>query len=289
MVVDGIVRPIAWRNVDNGGPAGGINSNASDLARWIQLQLGHGTYNGKKLFSDQASNEMWSPQMVIPIGMPSPTDAQPIPHFRAYGLGWGISDYRDRKIIRHFGETDGMSSVVALIPEENLGVAILTNMHVASMHNALVFRIADLFLGPPMEDWNLKFLEAQKQADAQSISKRKKLEDARTKGTGPSLPLQSYVGTYENAIYGVATIEEKGGHLVVRLGTTHSAIADLEHWHFDTFEAKWQDPVFEKGFVIFYLNGQGGVDRMSLRVAEYVEPTPYTFTRVPATTDPLSR
>ena len=280
MRISGVVRPVAWRNVDNGGPAGAITSNVKDLAQWIRLQLGRGTHQGRSLFSLQASRSMWSPQMVMPIGAPSATDPEPAPQFRAYGLGWGTYDYRGRKILRHFGETDGMSSVVALIPEEHLGLAILTNMHATTMHKALMYRIFDLYLGPPIGDWSATFLKAEKKSAEINMKKRKEIEAARVTGTHPSLPLRSYSGTYENEVYGTATVEEKEGKLVVRLNTTPSAIGDLQHWHFDTFEATWRDPVFEKGFVVFTLGAPGNVVHMSLRVSDFVEPSEYVFEKV---------
>ncbi len=72
MRVDGKTRAIAWRNLDNGAPAAGINSNVLDMARWIRLQLGHGQFEGKKLFSSSAGEEMWSAQTVIPTSTPEP-------------------------------------------------------------------------------------------------------------------------------------------------------------------------------------------------------------------------
>jgi CubicO group peptidase (beta-lactamase class C family) len=280
MRVGGVVRPIAWRNVDNGGPAGAINSKDRDLAQWIRLQLGCGTYQGKQLFSPEASRAMWSPQTIIPIGLPSSSDAEPLPHFRAYGLGWGLYDYRGRKILRHFGETDGMSSLVALVPEDHLGFAILTNMHVTTMHKALMYRIFDLYLGGPVKDWSTAFLNAEREQERLTKQKRQELERARTRGTALSLPIQRYLGNYENDVYGTATVEEENGKLLVRLRTTPSAIGDLAHWQFDTFEATWRDPVFETGFVIFTPDGQGNIDHMSLRVADYIEPSAYIFRKV---------
>jgi len=204
-----------------------------------------------------------------------------MPHFKAYGLGWQLLDYRGRKIVRHFGETDGISSIVALIPEEHLGVIILTNMHTTSMHEALSYWIFDAFLRAPQEDWSAKFLEEQKDTEEKSLAERKRLEENRVRGTKPSLPLEQYTGSYENDVYGSATVSKENRRLIVRLSATPTCIGDLDHWDFDTFEARWSDPVFERGFVKFILDGEGTVDQMKVRVAGYVDPSQYIFTKVP--------
>jgi len=86
--VEGSARPIAWRNLENGGHAAGINSNVVDMAQWIRLQLGQGTYQGKPLFSAKVAQEMWSPQTIIPTTPPSPPlPAFLKPHLSAYGFG----------------------------------------------------------------------------------------------------------------------------------------------------------------------------------------------------------
>lgn len=280
MKVDGTVRPISWRNVDNGGPAGSINSNVTDLAQWAGLQLGRGVYKGKRIFSAGASREMWASQTVIGIATPATTLAGLEPRFQAYGLGWGLRDYRGRKIVRHFGETDGMSSLVALIPDERIGVVILANMHTTSMHEALSYWIFDAYLGVPRENWSARFLEVQRDAEKNGLDERKKLDEARDKSTTPSLPLQRYAGTYENDVCGRATVGLEKGKLIVRLVASPTGIGDLEHWQYDTFASTWRDPVFEKGFVKFILDGQGKVDHMKLRVSDYIDPSEYAFKKV---------
>ena len=118
----GVLRAISWRNVDNVGPAGSINSNAIDMAQWIRLQLGNGVYRGQRLVSEAAVKEMRSPQTVIPLD--SITERlRPSTHFLAYGLGWALADYRGRKLVSHGGALDGMRSIVMLVPEERLGIA----------------------------------------------------------------------------------------------------------------------------------------------------------------------
>jgi CubicO group peptidase (beta-lactamase class C family) len=280
MRIDGKTQPIAWRNLDNGGPAAGINSNVLDMARWIRLQLGRGTFEGTQLFSNTVANEMWSPQTIIPITPPAPPlPAFLKPHLSAYGLGWSLTEYRGRLLVRHYGETDGMSSVVAMLPEEKLGVVILTNLHTTSLHTALVYRIFDAYLGTRAEDWSSIYLQIRNKEEEDARAEEKKHEDARDKTSQPSLPLSRYAGTYENEVYGTATVAEGDGKLVVRLDASPTYIGDLEHWQFDTFLSRWRDPVAGRTFVSFMLNGRGEVAEMRLKVDNFIDFEEYVFKR----------
>ena len=280
MRVDGKTRAIAWRNLDNGAPAAGINSNVLDMARWIRLQLGRGMFEGKGIFSTAVGDEMWSPQTIIPSSRPEP----PLPsfltgHFNAYGLGWSLGEYRGKFFVRHYGEDDGMSSVVGLLPEQKLGVVILTNLHVTSLHTALLYRIFDAFLKAKPEDWSSLYLKVRTNEESKAAADESAAEKVRAKNSQPSLPLSQYAGKYSNTTYGDATVTEEGGKLVVRLSASPTYIGDLEHWQYDTFLSRWRDPVAEKTFISFTLNAAGEVDEMKLKVADYIDFGEYLFKR----------
>jgi CubicO group peptidase (beta-lactamase class C family) len=61
------VQVISWRNIDNIAPAGSINSNVEDMAQWLRLQLGGGTYQNQRLLSSGVMKEMHTPQTIIRI------------------------------------------------------------------------------------------------------------------------------------------------------------------------------------------------------------------------------
>lgn len=111
--VDGVARPIPWRHIDNAGPAGSINSSATDMAQWVRLQLGLGTVGGRTLYSRRMAEEMHTPNTVIRIDSAARA-FNPNTHYSAYGLGWFLEDYRGRSVVQHSGSTDGFSAYVAL-------------------------------------------------------------------------------------------------------------------------------------------------------------------------------
>ena len=71
-------------------------------------------------------HQMWQAHTPIPVAR-VPSARFPSTHFRAYGLGWSLSDYQGRKVVGHGGGYDGMNSHVLMVPEEKIGVVVLTN------------------------------------------------------------------------------------------------------------------------------------------------------------------
>ncbi|MDX2039756.1 MAG: serine hydrolase [Acidobacteriota bacterium] len=260
--IDDKVQAIPYRNIDNIAPAGSINSNVMEMAEWLRLQLGDGSFAGKRLISSGAIKEMHLPQTLIRAEFPWTMLAQEA-HFIAYGLGWFMNDYRGRKIVHHGGNIDGMSALVTMIPEEKLGVVILTNMNGTFLPTALQYRIYDAFMNQPQKDWSADLLKGMKALEGQAKDAEKKQIEARTKDTKPSLALEKYVGTYEDPMYGEAKVSLENGKLVAKYGAAFTG--DLEHWHYDTFQTKWRDvAITGKMMINFVLGTNGQVTEMKI-------------------------
>ena len=220
------------------------------MAQWLRLQLGRGTYEAKKFFTPDRSREMWTPQIVFSGISQQAEKFNPTRHFNLYGLGWVLSDYHGRLMVSHGGGLDGMTSQVAMLPEERLGVVVLTNSE-TPLSSVIVNKVIDEFLGVPERDWSRDFLTRSGEGDAAARAAAKKIEDARVPNTKPSLPLSTYAGTYTGAMYGDAKVTLEDGKLVLRLLPSQFFLGDLEHWHFDVFRIKWRDSVvypFPRGF-----------------------------------------
>ena len=263
--IDDQIQAVPWLNVDNIGAAGAINSNIVDMTQWLRLLLGEGSYQNQQLFSSSVAKEMWKPQIVMPLVPPMPP--LPKPDFSTYGLAWALFDYRGRKVVSHSGGIDGMACRVGLIPEEKLGLVILSNLGHRGLPSVLMYRILDAYLGAPEHDWSPEYLQLFKSFEEENKTNQKKVEEARIPGTKPSLALEKFPGTYQNQMYGNARITEENGKLVLRLSLIPNLVGHLEHWHYDTFQVTWQNPTvaFEnKDFVMFVLNSQGKIDKMNM-------------------------
>ncbi|MFZ0498601.1 MAG: serine hydrolase [Steroidobacteraceae bacterium] len=257
--IDGKITPIRWANVDNVGPAASINSNANDMAHWIEMLLNDGTYNGRRVVSAAVIHEMESPQVVIPSDVENgageiinsfPTALSP-----AYGLTLRTEDFRGVRIDWHAGSIDGMGSVVGLIPSRHLGVVILANKDDTNLPIALMDVVFNDYIGPPHIDWGARLLAVMAKARTDEEKSQAEHEISRQPHPEPSLPLADYTGTYSDPLYGRATVSLAHGHLVLERGGEF--VGDLEPWNRDTFRITWRYHFLGHDFVQFGLSPAG--------------------------------
>ena len=242
-----------------------LNASVADLAKWVRLQLGRGTFEGKKIWSSERSNDMWQPNIMLPISEAG-QKANPTRHFRGYGMGWFLEDYRGRKIMNHSGGLDGMLSYTVLCPEDNFGFVVLTNNESPS-YQIMMNKVRDIMLDAPDVDYNQIAKDTVAANKAAQTEEDRKVDAARLPGTKPSLPLAGYAGTYTAQMYGDVTVTEENGHLVMRLGPAPNFVADLEHWQLDTFQIHWRPTVhynFPRGFVTFTIDKNAKTDQLNI-------------------------
>lgn len=226
---------IPWEEWATIAAMGGIISSAEDMAKWMIFNLNNGIWHGDTLLSRDARNAVWTPQNMFSVDH---TDDDNATHMRGYALGWGVSDYRGNYRVGHTGGYSGMLSAVTLIPDENLGIVILTN-GMKGIYTPLINYTVDAFLHAPEKDWSQEALNRSQQYRDTRIADRRK---ARIPGTQPTLPLNAYAGTYETPVYGRIAVSMKNGRLEIDFEHTPDLSANLEHWHQDVFELKWKRP-----------------------------------------------
>jgi CubicO group peptidase (beta-lactamase class C family) len=270
--MDGKLQVIHFEVLDNAGPAGAINSCAADMAKWVQLQLNRGKYADRdgtkkdgteknaRLFTEQRSKEMWTPQTILPTGDPPPGLAGLKTNFADYALGWGLRDYHGRKLVGHTGGVAGFVSRVMLVPEENLGVVVLTNAEEGGAFDSILYHVLDHYFHLPPTDWISAFKTLNDAEEKEAAEAMKKAEAARAADSKPSLPLEKYAGVYTDAWYGPITIHVENRALVITFDHTPTMIGDLQPWQHDTFKAHWRDRGIEDAFVTFTLNPDGTID-----------------------------
>lgn len=262
----GAMAAYPWYSWDAMAAGGGIIASASNMATWLRLQLGRGSLDSLRLFSERQSATMWTPHTPRAIG-----DADrrrfPSTHFRAYALGWEVLDYQGRMVVRHGGAYDGMYSRVALVPEEGLGVVILTNA-MTDVQDALAYVVLDAYLGAPFTDWSADFLPRYRQALTEETARRVAAVEQRIAGTRTSLAPEGYAGTYGGPMYGDATVTADSGRLVLRFLPAPDLVGDLTHLHHDVFRVTWRHdfPWFGDGTVQFVLGRDGKVAEMKVDV-----------------------
>ncbi len=261
----GKLRPLPHGNVNGGYGAVALNSSVSDLSRWVRTQLGKGKFEGKQIFSEAQAWQMHQPYLPQQISE-NAWKSNPTRHFTGVGMGWFVYDYQGRKIINHSGGLDGMLSYTVLIPEENAGFVVLTNSESPGFI-VMMNKIRDLLVNAPKRDWNTEAAENVKRGKTAAEEEIKKADAARVANTRPTLALSSYAGKYSDKMYGDITVAEENGKLVMRFLPAPNFVADLEHWHYDTWVIKWRPSVsynFPRGWVTFTIDKNGKPDELKI-------------------------
>ena len=131
--VEGKVKVVPWRNIDNIGPAGSINSNVTDMAQWVRLHLGDGKRDKKQLLSSgtvdyyelgtrDAMKEIWKIKSMW-YGLASITVAQLITNALAF---WAIEYF---KRVHHLSNA-GAGGVGALLLISSVAGFVVSSTHV---------------------------------------------------------------------------------------------------------------------------------------------------------------
>lgn len=266
-VIEGVHRPIRDKKAMSILPANGVNSTARDMARWLLFQLGDGIWEGKRIVSAESMQQMHSPQIIIPT-TPQMREARGVRFFAAYGLGWQILDFRGHPMLWHSGSADGMPVYMAILPQDGIGICVMTNSWAAgTLHGAIASRILDTLLEvDPPRDWSGEALEWTRRAGKRAAEERAAAAKTRATGTRPSRPMSAYAGTYDNPLHGSMVVAHEDGRLTLQFGG--GEIADLEHWHYDTFRAVWRDRTYEfvDTLVGFGLDASGTPNRLEMRL-----------------------
>jgi CubicO group peptidase (beta-lactamase class C family) len=271
-VVEGKLMKIPYGKIDNLAPAGSISSSVNDLSHWVMMQLDNGKYNGQQVIPASAIDQTRTPNSILGNGGSLFNRA----HFSLYGLGWFIEEYNGRKVVSHTGGVNGFVTSVTLIPEEKLGIVVLTNTDQNSFYEALKWEIMDAYMNLPYRNYSKTFLGFQQQGTAQGEKWLKSVRDSVALHLKPALPLNAYTGAYVHDVYGGMTITQKKDVLEVRFEHHPNLVGTLQALGENRFLCTYNDPTFGIKVLPFSVDN-GKVKSVTVSVADFVEFTPYEF------------
>ena len=219
------------RDADSEAPAGGASSSVQDLAQWLRLQLGNGTYQGKLVIDSTALQTTH-----VPHAVSGPASA-PAARSRFYGLGWNVSyDDQARVQLGHSGAFNlGAATAVSMLPGEQLAIVALTNGRPQGIPEAITAGFLDAAQhGSPTVDWLAFTAGVFQQIDD---SEKPKIDYTKAPSApSPARTNTAYTGTYDNTYYGPLVVLEQGGKLAMRMGPPGAPTTfPLTHFDGDTF------------------------------------------------------
>ncbi len=216
--------------------ASAMHSSASDMAKWVRVQLYDDTQ--PNFIQKETLDEMHTIHMPYAVQSSEPS---------GYGLGWEIDTYRGRKQVHHGGTLEGFFSEVSFLPNEKIGLVILTNSSTDGRHaiSCIKNSIYDYFLG--IQDTNQKIL-------------------------------QKYEGQYVHPAYGMMEIKVEYNSLMATLGRMK---VQLNQKSEGIFEAKYPvllaygvNPIVEFSF---FSNSLGEVDELHVPFEHFRSAPPIIF------------
>jgi beta-lactamase class C len=128
-------------------PAAGVNASASDMAQWLIAQTGH----RPDVLPAPLLATLQAPIIATPGEMRRGWRRERL-QSASYALGWRVFDYAGRQVVFHAGAVQGYRGLVALVPERDLGIAIMWNSD-SSLPSGLLPTILDRAMGLPAQQW----------------------------------------------------------------------------------------------------------------------------------------
>jgi CubicO group peptidase (beta-lactamase class C family) len=175
-------------------PAGGAWSSAIDMARYLLFELNRGRLpSGEQLLPEEGLVERWQ-------------RATKITEKVSYGLGLLRSEEDGLDVVSHGGMTLGFTSDLYFLPQNDIGVVLLTNLFAADLLAAARQKVLELLFGAPVKAQQM--LEAASSAERQAIAGRR----ARVKlGADAVARLEGIAGEYRSRELGPLVVRWKQG------------------------------------------------------------------------------
>lgn len=270
--VEGKMTVLPFQNIDNLAPCGSIGSSINDLSHWIIAQLDSGYYNGINAIpfsSIQKTRQLLS----IERRVRHPYNKT---HYTLYGMGWEFQDYEGREIVSHTGGVNGFVTSVTLLPEENLGIVVLTNTDQNAFFQSLKWEILDSYLGLPYRNYDSTFYTGFIKRQDKNSNWLKEVRDSVAMKLKPELSLSEFEGKYNNDVYGFSELKKVDDTLELTLEHHSRLKGKLEYIGNNRFLCTYSDPTY--GFKVFpFKIENGSIKSFDLYVDDFIDYQAYKF------------
>jgi CubicO group peptidase (beta-lactamase class C family) len=273
-MVEGKLEVIPYGNFDALAPAASICSSVNDMSHWLLALLDSGKYNNKNVIPYSAILETREPKSIIGNGYHTFNKS----NYSLYGLGWELQDYESHGLVMHTGGVDGFVTSVTLIPDENLGIVVLTNTDQNYFYEALKWEILDAYLNLPYRNYSKIYNSYFKHSTTLDNNEIKCWRDSVSLKPALPLPASAFEGIYENEVYGTITITKDGDGLKLSFEHHKNLSAKLAYMGNNRFLCTYSQPLF--GIKVFpFIINNNEVKSFTLSVADFLEYTTYEFTK----------
>jgi CubicO group peptidase (beta-lactamase class C family) len=275
-LVDGRLTAIPYVQLDNMAAAMGMSSSINDMSKWMMALMNDGKVGPKQVIPATAINATLKPQEIV--GTVTYPNGET--NYTLYGLGWYLQDYAGRHLAMHDGAVNGYLSSVTLVPQEKLGIVILTNTDKNELYEALRWQILDAYFKQPYRNYSDIALGKFKANEAKQMQANKQLRDSAALNLMPAMPIANYTGKYVNDLYGSMHITRgELNNLEMRFEHHPKMYVLLQPLGGNRFFATFSDPMYGKTVVPFTFQN-GRITGVRIKVDDMVERDPYEFKKV---------
>ena len=270
------LKAISYAQIDGLAPAGAISSSVNDLSKWVMAQLNNGKVGPRQVIPAAAIEATREPQDVVGTA----TNPDGSKSYMLYGLGWGLDFYNNHRVVMLTGGVIGYLTSVTLLPDDQLGIVVLTYSDQNEFFEALKWDILDAYLKKPFSNYSAKFLSSFKAQQNEEQKKDILQRDTIALNRLPQLPVSQYTGKYANDLYGSMTVTQGAlNDLEMRFEHHPKMFARLQPLGGNRFYVTFSDPVLGKAVFPFTVEN-GKVTAVKVKVADFVEYDPYDFKKV---------
>ncbi|GAA4100315.1 serine hydrolase [Mucilaginibacter panaciglaebae] len=275
-LIDERLSAVPYGQLDNMAAAMSICSSVNDMSKWVMAQLNSGKVGARQVIPENAILATRQPQDYV--GSIRHVNGET--NYELYGLGWFLQDYAGHRIVMHDGGVTGYVSSVTLVPQDHLGIVILTNTDENSFYEALRWEIMDAYFKLPYQNYSDKYLASYKASASNDQAVIKKLRDSVMMNLQPAQPVSAYLGRYHNDLYGDMTITQgEGNSLEARFEHHPKMFVKMQPVGGNRFFATFSDPIYGKTVFPFTVQA-GRITSVRVKVADFVEQDPYNFKKV---------
>ena len=271
---NGELKVFPHTNIDVIGPAASICSSVEDMSHWLIAQTNDGQYNGKKIIPLDVIKNTRKPRIYKGNAFNSFNKT----NYSLYGLGWGMQDYETVEIISHSGGILGFVTEVAIVPELNLGIVVLSNSDENWLYEAIRWEIIDSYLGLPYRDYSSTYHKYFAYSQKKKNDNITNLRDSVKLSSGPKIGLNAFEGRYNNEMYGNLEIIKEENQLKIIFEHHTDLDATLDHLIDNRFVCTYYPS--RMGVHVFpFIVVDGKVKGFQLKVANRLEYTNYDFVK----------
>lgn len=255
-------------------PYGGMYSNITDMLKWLQLHINEGKMAHKKIFDPSIIHQVLQSQNIVG-NQYLPNGLNPLV---TYALGWDRREYCNKTVYSHGGAYGGFISMMAFVPEEKLGLVILTNADNHELGEAVKWQVIDAYLQINKHNYLQNLLNYTQAAAKEEKATIAQLLDTIDQQLPLSMPLKQFCGSFYNNVYGNVSIQLASNkkELVMQFQHHPTITLQLIPIYQNRFLGIFSHPMFGKQVLSFDINNKK-IKGFQLFVHPYVEFTGYYF------------